>query len=110
MSFLAAALVAVSLAFHPHHHHRGHYPRWWLRQAACIRHYESNNEWHINTGNGYYGAYQFLLGTWAAYAPPKWTRWPNLATPAEQTFVAWRTWEANGRSWYGQWGTARLCA
>jgi resuscitation-promoting factor RpfA len=32
----------------------------WDRVAAC----ESGGDWHISTGNGYYGGLQFTLGTW----------------------------------------------
>ncbi|MGW3852216.1 transglycosylase family protein, partial [Streptomyces fagopyri] len=33
---------------------------------ACERHARGGN-WHINTGNGYYGGLQFSAGTWRAY-------------------------------------------
>lgn len=44
--------------------------------------------WHINTGNGYYGGLQFAQSTWAnngglAYAPRA-----DLATPEDQMTVA----------------------
>jgi hypothetical protein len=29
-----------------------------------LRHCESGGRYHINTGNGYYGAYQFAKSTW----------------------------------------------
>lgn len=32
----------------------------WDRLAQC----ESGGNWHINTGNGYYGGLQFTLGSW----------------------------------------------
>lgn len=32
----------------------------WDRLAAC----ESGGNWHINTGNGYYGGLQFALSSW----------------------------------------------
>lgn len=35
----------------------------WDRIAQC----ESGGNWHINTGNGYYGGLQFSAGTWRAY-------------------------------------------
>jgi resuscitation-promoting factor RpfA len=35
----------------------------WDRIAAC----ESGGNWHINTGNGYYGGLQFSMGTWRAH-------------------------------------------
>jgi len=34
----------------------------WLRLRQC----ESGNNYAINTGNGYYGAYQFDASTWRA--------------------------------------------
>lgn len=34
----------------------------WDRLAAC----ESGGDWHINTGNGYYGGIQFSLRSWRA--------------------------------------------
>ena len=36
--------------------------RTWNRLAEC----ESGGNWHINTGNGYYGGLQFAPGTWRA--------------------------------------------
>src|SRR4051794_16209892 len=35
----------------------------WDRVANC----ESSGNWHINTGNGYYGGLQFSLSTWRGY-------------------------------------------
>jgi resuscitation-promoting factor RpfA len=35
----------------------------WDRVAAC----ESGGNWHIDTGNGYYGGLQFSLSTWHGY-------------------------------------------
>jgi nucleoid-associated protein YgaU len=35
----------------------------WDKIAAC----ESGGNWHINTGNGYYGGLQFSMGTWRAH-------------------------------------------
>ena len=34
----------------------------WDALAEC----ESGGDWHINTGNGYYGGLQFSLGSWQA--------------------------------------------
>jgi hypothetical protein len=79
-------------------------PAWWLTQAACIRAHEG--WWTANTGNGYYGAYQFLLSTWRAVGGPG---YPHQASPREQTYRAWLVWNLNGRRWAGQWGTAGMC-
>ena len=35
----------------------------WDRVAAC----ESGGNWHISTGNGFYGGLQFTLSTWHGY-------------------------------------------
>lgn len=32
--------------------------------AWCVSGLESNHEFHIDTGNGYYGGYQFSYTTW----------------------------------------------
>src|SRR5690606_3475346 len=37
-------------------------PASWDRLAGC----ESGGNWHINTGNGYYGGLQFSLSSWRA--------------------------------------------
>ncbi len=78
-------------------------PSWWLAQAACIRSHEG--WWTANTGNSYYGAYQFLLSTWRSAGG---RGYPHQATPAEQTYRAWVVWKRDGGSWR-EWGTARAC-
>lgn len=81
-------------------------PSWWLAQAACIRSHEGG--WTTNTGNGYYGAFQFTLSTWRANGG---RGYPHQASPSEQTYRAYLNWRANGNRWGGgQWPTsARLC-
>jgi LysM repeat protein len=49
--------------------------------AAGVRQRESGGNYATNTGNGYYGAYQFSLGTWAGIGG---TGLPSNASPAEQ--------------------------
>ena len=49
----------------------------WYRLRMC----ESSNNYGINTGNGYYGAYQFDLATWRSVGGQG---YPNRATAAEQ--------------------------
>ena len=60
-----------------------------------------------NTGNGYYGAYQFNLGTWRSNAPAGYeTMLPNQAPPAVQDQAAanlyqrrgWQPWPSCSRS------------
>jgi uncharacterized protein YabE (DUF348 family) len=66
----------------------------WDAVAAC----ESGGNWHINTGNGYYGGLQFDSGTWlsnggGAYAPRA-----DLASREQQIAVATRLYNARGAS------------
>lgn len=56
----------------------------WDRVAAC----ESSGNWHINTGNGYYGGLQFTRSTWLAYGGAKYAPRADLATKAEQIIIA----------------------
>ncbi len=76
---------------------------WWLAQAACIRSHEG---WPTaNTGNGYYGSYQFLASTWRGVGGPS---LPHLVPLREQTYRAWLVWSRDGGSWR-EWGTHRMC-
>lgn len=70
----------------------------WAKLRMC----ESSNRYDINTGTGYYGAYQFDLATWQSVGGKG---YPNQASPAEQDYRAlylyrmrgWQPWEcANG--------------
>ena len=66
----------------------------WDAVAAC----ESGGNWHINTGNGFYGGLQFDYGTWlsnggGAYAPRA-----DLATREEQIAIATKVYNARGSS------------
>ena len=55
----------------------------WDAIAAC----ESGGNWHINTGNGYYGGLQFSLSTWRANGG---TGMPHTASRETQISVAER--------------------
>jgi resuscitation-promoting factor RpfB len=66
----------------------------WDALAQC----ESGGNWHINTGNGFYGGVQFDSGTWlsnggGAYAPRA-----DLATREEQIAIATKVYNARGSS------------
>ncbi len=50
-----------------------------------LRQCESGGDYAINTGNGYYGAYQFSPATWRAVGG---VGMPHLATPEEQDYRA----------------------
>ncbi len=70
---------------------------------AALRRCESGGDYAADTGNGYYGAYQFSLTTWhwLGYAG-----FPNLAPPATQDAAAarleglrgWSQWPACSRA------------
>lgn len=62
----------------------------WYRLRLC----ESGNDYAKNTGNGYYGAYQFDIGTWNNYGG--YAR-ADLAPPAVQDAKALDTY--NRRGW-----------
>jgi hypothetical protein len=64
---------------------------------AKLRSCESGGNYQANTGNGYYGAYQFALGTWQSLG---FSGRPDQADPATQD-AAVRKLQA--RSGWGQW-------
>jgi uncharacterized protein YabE (DUF348 family) len=68
----------------------------WNRIARC----ESGGNWHINTGNGYYGGLQFMAASWRAAGGRDFARLPHLATKYEQITVANRLFAKMGtRPW-----------
>ncbi|MDF2461465.1 MAG: Transglycosylase domain protein [Candidatus Saccharibacteria bacterium] len=69
---------------------------------AKLRYCESGGDYTKNTGNGYYGAYQYSISTWANY---KGYARPDLAPPAIQDEKAKITQAARG--WYPWPGCAR---
>jgi LysM repeat protein len=64
----------------------------WDAVAAC----ESSGNWHINTGNGFYGGLQFTQSTWAAYGGKAYAARADLATREQQIAVAERTLAGQG--------------
>jgi len=70
---------------------------------ACIRQHESGGNYATNTGNGYYGAYQFLESTWLSVGG---TGLPSQAAPAVQDHFAQ---VLQARSGWSQWSTAPSC-
>jgi hypothetical protein len=65
----------------------------WYELRMC----ESNDDYSIDTGNGYYGAYQFALSTWYALG---YTGLPSDAPPAVQDAAAQKLQAESG---WGQW-------
>lgn len=70
----------------------------WYRLRMC----ESTNNYSINTGNGYYGAYQFDLGTWRSVGG---SGYPNNASAAEQDYRARLLYRSRG---WSPWSCARI--
>lgn len=66
-------------------------------QLAALRNCESGGNYSINTGNGYYGAYQFSAQTWRGVG---FSGLPHQASPSTQDAAA-RALQA--RSGWGQW-------
>jgi hypothetical protein len=65
----------------------------WVSLRDC----ESDGNYNDDTGNGYYGAYQFTLGTWRSLGLGG---LPSQAPPAEQDQAAQ---ELEARRGWGQW-------
>ncbi|SCF21091.1 LysM domain-containing protein [Micromonospora viridifaciens] len=64
----------------------------WDAIAQC----ESGGNWHINTGNGYYGGLQFSKGTWNGYGGQKYASRADLASRSEQIAVAEKVLKGQG--------------
>lgn len=64
----------------------------WDRVARC----ESGGNWHINTGNGYYGGLQFTSSTWAAHGGRAYASRADLASRSAQITVAQRVLRSQG--------------
>ncbi|MBJ6631686.1 transglycosylase family protein [Streptomyces griseoincarnatus] len=72
----------------------------WDRIAQC----ESGGDWHINTGNGYYGGLQFSASTWRAFGGTAYAPTADRASKAQQIEIAtkvqrtqgWNAWPVCG--------------
>jgi resuscitation-promoting factor RpfA len=64
----------------------------WDAIAAC----ESSGNWHIATGNGFYGGLQFTQSTWNAYGGKAYAARADQATREQQIAVAQRTLAGQG--------------
>lgn len=68
---------------------------------AILRQCESGGNYQINTGNGFYGAYQFVPSTWDGVAPPGYVGvLPNQAPPEIQDLAATTLYQRSG---WGPW-------
>jgi uncharacterized protein YabE (DUF348 family) len=66
----------------------------WDSVASC----ESGGNWHINTGNGFYGGLQFDIGTWQSNGGGQYAARPDLASKSEQISVATTLYNKRGSS------------
>ena len=64
----------------------------WDAVATC----ESGNNWHLSTGNGYYGGLQFSQSTWAGYGGGQYGSYAHQASRDQQIIVAQRVLRAAG--------------
>jgi nucleoid-associated protein YgaU len=72
----------------------------WDRVAHC----ESTDQWHDNTGNGYYGGLQFSYSTWSSYDNHHYASRADLASRTQQIEVANRVLDSQG------WGAWPVCS
>ncbi|GHE59561.1 LysM peptidoglycan-binding domain-containing protein [Streptomyces capitiformicae] len=72
----------------------------WDRIAKC----ESGGDWHINTGNGYYGGLQFAASTWRAYGGTAYAATADKASKSQQIAIATKVQRGQG------WGAWPVCA
>ena len=77
----------------------------WASQGIVesVRQCESSGNYATNTGNGYYGAYQFDAGTWLSVGGDRYAPYASGAPPFAQDHMAWTLWSRAG---WGPWGCA----
>ncbi|MFJ9472310.1 transglycosylase family protein [Streptomyces caniferus] len=71
---------------------------------GCLADCESSGDWHINTGNTFYGGLQFWQPTWEAFGGLDFAERADLASRGEQIKIAKRVQAAQG------WGAWPECA
>ncbi|MFD3336959.1 transglycosylase family protein [Streptomyces sp. NPDC058700] len=71
---------------------------------GCVAECESSGDWHINTGNGFYGGLQFWHPTWVEHGGLKYAPRADLATRPEQITVAEEVLRTQG------WGAWPVCS
>jgi hypothetical protein len=91
---LAAAPLAAAIPFAMTSPAQAATSSTWERLAGC----ESGGNWHINTGNGYFGGVQFADGTWDGNGGDKYAPRADLATKSEQMLIAEKVLDARGWS------------
>lgn len=74
-----------------------------MGMVEAVRQCESGGNYATNTGNGYYGAYQFDAGTWRSVGGDRYAAYASGAPPFAQDHMAWTLWSRAG---WGPWGCA----
>jgi resuscitation-promoting factor RpfA len=86
-------ITAVLVRHHPPTASRdSHRQPLWGHIAQC----ESGKDWHINTGNGYYGGLQISPTTWQAYGGQAYAPLPHQASRHDQIVIAGRILRGQG--------------
>jgi hypothetical protein len=68
--------------------------------SQAIKMCESSGNYSINTGNGYYGAWQFDYPSWHWNGGGQFAEYPHQATKEQQDYVAWTYYQRSGwRPW-----------
>jgi hypothetical protein len=68
--------------------------------SQAIKMCESSGNYSINTGNGYYGAWQFDYPSWHWNGGGQFAEFPHQATKEQQDYVAWTYYQRSGwRPW-----------
>lgn len=67
-------------------------------EASAVRRCESGSNYATNTGNGYFGAYQFDIPSWYANGGGAYASRPDLAPSWAQDQVAYTYWSKAGWS------------
>ncbi|MDQ1246688.1 MAG: resuscitation-promoting factor RpfB [Actinomycetota bacterium] len=69
-------------------------------KSMAVKMCESGNNYSTNTGNGYYGAWQFDYPSWHDNGGGMFAEYPHQATKAQQDYIAWTYWRKAGwRPW-----------
>jgi hypothetical protein len=72
-----------------------HAPTSLAADFVAIRNCEASDDYSLNTGNGYYGAYQFSYSTWIGLGG---TGLASNASPAQQDAAAYKLYSSSGWS------------
>lgn len=75
----------------------------WNTYAHGLRQCESGNNYGINTGNGYYGAYQFNHTTWASVGGTSYSYNAHSAPKAVQDYYAYKLFKSRGFQPWSCW-------